>query len=238
MSKLSFPALGRRALLAAGAASLLLAGCSNVIGPGDMPQIYKLVPAKQQAAAGPKAGAGLAIDFPDTPDALDTSRIVISRSPDTMDYYANSAWQDRLPSIVQRALLEGFEQSGRIDQVAFDTAGLRANYLLQTSLRDFEARYDTPDGAPTIVVRIEAKLVTNQDRIIVARMTSSQEVPATANSVDAAVDAFNRASGAAVGQIVDWALAATTMASDQAPAESPAAPMERRHHHRHHRRHH
>ncbi len=208
MSKTSLPAIDRRALLAGGTALIFAAGCSNVIGPPDAPQLYLLRPPFPPPAPGPKVGWALSVVLPDAPDSLDTSRIAISRSAGTMDFYADASWPDHLTALVQTALVEGFEHSGRIEQVAADSAGLHANYLLMTSIRDFEARYDTPDGAPTAVVSLDAKLVTRAVRQIVSHTTVSQEVPAGANTISAAVDALNRAFAAAVGQIVDWTLSA------------------------------
>jgi cholesterol transport system auxiliary component len=131
------------------------------------------------------------------------------------DYFANAAWPDKLPNLVQRALIEAFESSGRIDQVASDTSGVLTDYLLQTEIREFEARYDQPDGPPVALVRVAARLVTRHAHSIVGRVLASREVAATQNSIDAAVEAFDRASGDVVTQIASWSLRAP-------PAARPA----------------
>jgi cholesterol transport system auxiliary component len=202
------PLLDRRALLLMAGAAPLLAACGNIIGPPDASQLYVLRPHATGFAPGPNVAWALAVLAPDASDSLDTTRIAINRSPTTLDYYANAEWPDNLTALVQNALVSGFESSGRIAQVAAESEGLHANYLLQTEIRDFEARYDTPDGAPTAVVRIMAKLVTQKTRVIVGQMLAEQEAPAGANSIDAAVAALNQALAAAVVQIVNWALEA------------------------------
>jgi cholesterol transport system auxiliary component len=207
MSRLLLPTLDRRALLLGGAA-LAVAGCSNVIGPPEASQFYKLEAALPGASGGPRVGWSLAVMLPDTTDALDSNRIAISRSPQTLDYFADAVWPDRLTELVQMSLVQAFEKSGRIEQVSPDTAGLHANVMLQTQIIDFQARYDQPDAAPTAVVTIEAKLVTNRNREIVSHLTASQEAQANANSIPAAVDALDRAFGAVLGQVVGWALSA------------------------------
>ena len=58
------------------------------------------------------------------------------------------------------------------------------------------------------VVRIMAKLVADKTRAIVMQQLAEQEVPATANSIDAAVAALNGALAAVVVQVVNWALTA------------------------------
>jgi len=200
------PAPSRRSILLAGAASFALAGCTNMIGPGPAPQLYVLRPKLDPIADVPEAGWQLGVSLPDAAQSLDTERIALELTSQTMDYYANSAWQDRAPVIVQRALLEGFEKSGKIKAVARDTEGIRADYLLQSDLRSFEARYDVPDTAPTVVVDISAKLVRPQSREIAATLQSRHTATAGTNSVPAVVAAFDEALGQAVEEIVAWAL--------------------------------
>ena len=89
-----------------------------------------------------------------------------------------------------------------------DTSGLENDYVLETDIRDFQARYETPDGAPQIVVGVQAKLVRMPQRQIVASLNAQQQAQAGANTLDAVVVAFNQAAGAAIGQIVTWTLSA------------------------------
>ena len=203
-----FIAPSRRGFLLAGGATIALAGCSGMIGPGAAPQLYVLRPNLGPLADAPSLDWTLTIALPSAPLSLDTARIALQRTPDTMDYYANAAWQDRAPVLVQRALLEAFEKSGKIAAVAGDTEGVRADYLLQTDLRAFEARYPTPDATPEIVVDIVARLLRTPGRKIAATLEDRKTAEAGANSVPAVVAAFDSASAAAVEAIVAWALKA------------------------------
>lgn len=197
----------RRGILTGGAA-LLLAGCSDLIGPSSAPQqLYLLKPMGGPSTAGPKVAWHLSVTAPSAEEHLDTSRIALVQNDNSVDYYANSAWTDHLPELVQNALVEAFENSGRISGVAPDSDGFHAEYVLQTQLRDFEARYDQPDGIPTAVVRIEAKLAPSLGREIVANFTAAHETQAAANSVAAAVHAFDEALGVVLADIVNWTLA-------------------------------
>ncbi|HEY1708549.1 MAG TPA: ABC-type transport auxiliary lipoprotein family protein [Rhizomicrobium sp.] len=194
-----------RRLLLLGGASLGLAACSGIIGPvGDM-QLYLLKPSLAKTPGRP-VNWRLTVLRPDSPQSLDTNRIAISRSPTTMDYYAGAIWTDRLPPLVQDWVVQAFETSGRIGSVAADSAGARSDYDLDLDVRNFEARYDTPDGAPTAVVRIHAKLLTRLKQTIIDDYETGHEAPASANSIDAAVMAFDQAFGAVLADIVDWTL--------------------------------
>ena len=68
--------------------------------------------------------------------------------------------------MVQTRIVDSFENSHKIVAVARESIGLRANYVLQSDLRNFEAMYFY--GKPPIVhVRIVAKLVRMPDRQII-----------------------------------------------------------------------
>jgi cholesterol transport system auxiliary component len=103
-------------------------------------------------------------------------------------------------------MIQAFDSSGRILSVDRDTSGLDADYLLQTEIRDFEARYDTPNGAPQIVINIRAKVARMPQREIAANLDVTQQTAAAANDLDSIVVAFNQATGAAIGQIVTGTL--------------------------------
>jgi cholesterol transport system auxiliary component len=198
--------LDRRGLLI-GSGAFLLAGCSDLIGPTSTPQqLYVLRPTGGAGTNGPKVNWSLAITTTTISDHLDSSRIALTQPDNSVDYYASSAWTDHLPRLVQDALVEAFENSARIAAVSADSEGFHADYVLQAQIRDFEARYDQPDGIPTVWVRIESKLAPSKGREIVASLNSIHQVQTTANSVPAVVQAFNDAMGAVVSDIVNWAL--------------------------------
>jgi cholesterol transport system auxiliary component len=210
----------RRAVLVSGAAFLLV-GCSDLIGPTSTPrQIYLLQPTGGAATAGPKVDFSLAVATTTDSQHLDSSRIALTQNDASIDYYAGSEWSDHLPILVQNALVEAFENSGRIDAVASDTGGFHADYFLQAEIRDFQAHYSVPDGIPTIRVRIEAKLAPTHGREIIADLNSVHEVAASGNSVAEVVRAFDQALGAVFSEIVNWTLA-TPSRADPEPAPVP-----------------
>ena len=209
----TLPHLARRELLLCTVAALALAGCGDlkgIVGPPPAPQLYVLRPTLP-AAAGQPVRWQLTIGPPDAPASLDTNRIALGPSPTRIDYYANAAWPDRAPDVFEALLVEAFDKTGRV-AVARDSSGLATNYLLQTELRDFQANYDTPPvagmpgAAPHIVVQVQAKLLAIPDRRIIGNLNVIQRVDAQSNSMDSIVAAFNQATAAALGQIVDWTL--------------------------------
>jgi cholesterol transport system auxiliary component len=222
MSASSF-AIDRRHLLLTGGAALLLASCANT---GRGTQIYLLKPEPPAATGGARVSWKLAIASPYAPESLNIERIALSRTAATLDYFADSTWTDRLPVVLQNALVETFEKSGRIQGVSRETAGLNADYVLETEIRDFAAHYEGGGEAPEAQVRIAAKLVKLPDRDIVGTMDSSQRAPASENTVAAVVSAFNVALTASLREILDWTLAAPAAAKP--PAAAPARRRRRR----------
>jgi cholesterol transport system auxiliary component len=217
MSKTAGAVFSRRAIIV-GAGAGVLSGCGSIqlIPPPIQPQLYVLRPPITPPMGAPVQWR-LAVGPPDAPASLDTTRIALSRSATTMDYFANAAWNDRVPLLVQRLLIQTCEASKRIVAVDRDTAGTEIDYLLQTEIRNFEARYETPEGAPQIVVSIQAKLTRMPQREIIDNLNVTQQSQAAANNLDSIILAFDTASGAAIAQIAAWTL--------NAPPPPPAPAM-------------
>jgi cholesterol transport system auxiliary component len=138
--------------------------------------------------------------------------VALSRSPTSIDYFANAAWSDRAPLMVQSLLIESFEQTGKIRSVARDTAVLRADYILMPELRRFEARYENGEAPPTVLVRLLVRLVRMPDRTIIGEDLADGRESATANNMDAIVEAYNEALGSVMKRLVGWTL--RTMSQD------------------------
>jgi cholesterol transport system auxiliary component len=196
----------RRALLFA-AASLTLAGCGNLLGPGEPSQIYVLKPTMPPSPGGAPVSWALNVLIPSAADALDTERIALMRGDATLDYYANAVWPDRLPLLVQTALLSAFQDSGRIQAVSRAQDALYADYTIDVDVRDFSAHYGSADGAPRVTVALVCQMALAKSRKVAANFTASQSASASINSVEAVVQAMDMALGAALAQITLWALA-------------------------------
>ncbi|HUB85417.1 MAG TPA: ABC-type transport auxiliary lipoprotein family protein [Rhizomicrobium sp.] len=214
------------ALLAAAPLLFALAGCGSLIGPSNPPpQIYVLDPVFAPVDA-PTVTWQLSVERPDAADVYDTQRIAILRDG-IMDYYANAQWTDETEPLVQRLLVSGFEKSGHIAAVARERDGMHADDVLQIEVHSFVARYDNDNGAPVADVELVAKLLTADRHMVIGTLDSHHEAPASANSIPAAVAAFNVATGQAIDEIVGWAL---RTGSAPAPAAEQTAPPVRRHH--------
>ncbi|HEY6578914.1 MAG TPA: ABC-type transport auxiliary lipoprotein family protein [Rhizomicrobium sp.] len=204
---LQIASVSRRRLLLIGAATAALGGCGSLLGPsGPPPQIYRLEPSFPPPAAGATVSWQLAVGRPYATQTLDTERIALLRGA-AMDYYADAQWNDSAPRLLQDLLVEAFEKSGHIPAVAREAESLRADYALTSELRDFEAQYDTENGAPLVVVDLVVKLLTPGGRVVNS-LDTKQTARAAQNSVASVVVAFDQALGAALSEIVAWTLQA------------------------------
>ena len=221
--------LSRRGLLVSSTALLLLSGCGGLIGPSNPPpQIYVLDPDLRALNDGPAVAWQLAVAAPDASESLDTPRIALHRGA-TLDYFADARWTDAVPLLVQAKLVEAFEKSGRIPAVAATSDAVRADYVLETTLRDFQARYDGANGVPVIVVDIVAHIVTVGRNDVIATHDFHQEATAARNDIPSVVAAFNQASGAAFEEIAGWTMRAARVEKQEAVPSDAAKPPMRRH---------
>jgi len=194
----------RRQLLVTGASLFALSGCSSLhlLEPSqDLGKMYVLSPNLPTVAGAQRASWQIAVQQPEAPSSLSTDRIAILRGQE-MDYYAGSQWTDSTPKLLQGLFVEALEKNGA--NAATDVAGIHADYILQSELRTFEARYDHGDAAPTIAVDLTVKVLITRSATIAASRNFHLEQPASANSVDAAVAAFNQALAALLEQVVPW----------------------------------
>jgi len=193
--------------------AMLVGGCSVPLpGTGERPQLYVLTPKSSYPDDLVHVDWQLLVEKMSSPAALDTARIAVSYSPIEIDYFARANWTDRAPEMVQRLIVESFENSGRIVAVGSDAVGLRSDLLLKAELREFQAEYgkkgDSIAGGdpPRVRVRINGKLVKMPERVIVASKTFEQVVTADRNALDGIVTAFDDALGHTLKQIVVWTL--------------------------------
>lgn len=201
--------IGRRRATLGLAATLAVGGCQGLLpGPQKPLRIYTLTPKTTYPEALPKVGWQLVVELPVAPAGINTNRIALTRTLTTIDYYADASWTDSAPEMVQNLLVESFETTGRILAVGRESVGLRADYVLKTELREFQAEYKSPDATPRAHVRLIGKLVRMPQREIVATTTAEEFAPASANTLNDVVDAFDEALGVVLKRMVVWALTA------------------------------
>jgi cholesterol transport system auxiliary component len=193
-----------------------LAACGGLFPSPPARQLYRPAPSFAFPAGLPHAAVQLAVATPSAAAGLDTRRIALAMSPVSLDYFAGAEWADSLPLLVRTALVEGFEDSRAVAGVAPSSLGARADFVLVTTIRDFDARYGAPHRAPRIEITLDLKLVALPQRRIVAAGLVRSGAQAAENKVPAIVVAFSAALGRGVDNAVVWTV--TNPALSRRPA--------------------
>lgn len=196
--------------LLAGVLVASLGGCSVLPSPPSS-QIYRLTPPIDDPQGRAPVRGALAVALPTAPESLDTDRIALTRGVTRFDYYADSVWTDRLPSLLQTLILEGFEDAGRIRTVTRSGYDVTAGDQLRTEIRRFEAQYPAgADAPPEIVVVLNFQLVSVPGEHVRGEKLVAVRVPAARNQLDAIVRAFDTATGEALDQGIAWTIGEMT----------------------------
>src|SRR5262249_40578823 len=150
------------------AAAFALAGCGDILPkPAPPPALYRLTAPGDFPAGGAPATIQLQVEAPNAEAALDTTRIALSRSTTTLDYFADAAWTDRLPLVLRRQLLASFQNAHRLLPIAGAAAAAHGDAILTIELRHFEAQYSGA-GLPQWRIELNADLISAADRKVIA----------------------------------------------------------------------
>lgn len=199
----------RRQVLLAASCAVPFVGCSVFPDP-PTPQIYRLNAPSPMASDLPHRRIlrrQLVIDLPTASESLDSDRIALIRGRTKFDYYANSLWTDRVPVLIQTLLVEAFEGDGGITQVGRGAQDLTPDYVLATDVRKFEASYGQgADQPPTVVISLSLGLIKMPDHRMLARTLVAEQSPASSNSVESVVEAFDVTIGRILPECVTWTI--------------------------------
>jgi cholesterol transport system auxiliary component len=186
------------------AAALALAGCDGVLPkPAPPPALYRLTAASDFPAGAIAAPVQLQIEVPAAEAALDTPRIALSRSATTLDYFADVAWTDRLPLMLEARLVDSFDNAHRLVALGARAADARSDALLTLELRHFEAEYGAA-GPPRWRIELTAHLISAADRKVIATRTFTGAADATENGMVAIVGAADQAWRGVATDLVAW----------------------------------
>ena len=184
-----------------------LGACSIPIpGQGEAPKLYTLSPKSTFDQALPRADWQLVVDVPVAAGGLNTNRIALQTKPIEMQYYALAQWTETAPQMVQTLLVESFENTGKIVAVGRQAIGLRSDFNLKSELREFQAEYVADATKPTVRVRVNAKIIEQPRRAIIASRNFEQRVISRSGAMDDVVIAFDEALGKVLKDIVEWTL--------------------------------
>ena len=214
---------------------IILAGCSGIaqLQEATTPvDLYLLTPKSTFSSSLPRLKQQIVVIEPTATAAVDTDRIAVQPNALEVQYLPGSRWVDRAPLIVQKLLIESYENSNRVSAVGSSTIGLRADYLIATDIREFQAIAPPLEvGGPLVVeVTLNIKVVdAYEDRIIGSR-SFIEKAPAATDEPSDVISAFDEALGDAMRDAVEWSVrlmvkhAAVQSSDNEALGTSAARP--------------
>jgi len=198
-------------------AALLLAGCGSIGGPRTEVRVFS-PPAKiQPDPAWPKADWQVSVGVQAANQLLDSTTIAVRPTPNVLQTYKGARWADNAPDLLQTAIVEGFEDSGRISGVARFGGNTRGEFGLLLEIRTFETVY--AGGAPEAVIEVQARLLQFRGRASTSKRFR-HAVPGAGADIDSMVAAFGQAMTLVTQDVVGWTLAEGNRLSEAGREES------------------
>ena len=194
-------------------ALLALAGCTNLFKSDAKPeQTYVLrAPSVKAEVAAPAAGtdgaasaasaaaalAVLQVAHPLSAPGLEGPHIMLVQADHRMNFYLGSRWPAPLPDLVEALAADTLRATGEWQSIEDSGSPFPAQYLLQISVRRFDADYTRGGSAPTVEVELDCTLGARGGREPVASFVAEGSASASGDRMHEVVDAFARASDAA-----------------------------------------
>jgi len=145
----------------------------------------------------------LAINIPLGEASLDTERIALTPSPYERDYLADGQWPDRLPKIMQEALVEGLSERWGGTYVSRSGTGLQEDYLLQTEIQDFSVHHLKTER-PEVRLKIAFKVINLRKRTVLVGHVFSVKEPVCSLAMKGIVEAFNKGFHLLLQEAMPW----------------------------------
>ncbi len=186
------------------ASALFVSSCVSVL-PEAAPAKprFHIVAADADALSGDALDFSLVIDEPRSTRVYDSVRIAVASAPGRIEYLAGAEWADRAPRLFQTALVQTFEDAGRILAVGDRSSLPVADFVLQTDMRRMELKVQDGEAAD---ISVYARLTDGKGEIFAARKFEAR-IPANSTKPDAVYAAFNTGFDQVVTDLVAWTYA-------------------------------
>jgi cholesterol transport system auxiliary component len=208
---------GRTVALCAG---LALSGCLGGLKNGTpQPANYRIN--APELAAGPAVAADVLVTVEATAPGLDGVGIAARFPSSRLDYIADARWPVRTPALVESALIESLQNSGRLRSVQGDFSRFRATHTIALEVRRFEADYAAGEP-PVAEVALAVTIGRHSDRRVLASFAVEAEEKAAENRVSSVVAALDGAFGTAAAELAEKSLEAIAADVARPSGETPS----------------
>ncbi|MBS0379299.1 MAG: membrane integrity-associated transporter subunit PqiC [Proteobacteria bacterium] len=187
---------------AAALACLLLAGCTGLFTSHAQPeQTYYLRAPAIPAGGGPvaaPAAPSVRIARPSPDPGLDSSHLMLLQTDHRMSFYTGARWPAPMPEMVSALAVQTLRAGGQWGSVADSASPFPSDYLLQITVRRFDADYTTGGAAPAVQVVFDCVIGRRDGREVVGTFVVTGSAAASANRLGEVVAAFEQATDQAL----------------------------------------
>lgn len=204
---------------------LLLSGCSGLLHSSAPPaQTYYLraplasaapAAAATSVAVVPEAQLSLRVEPAIAGPGFDTAHILLVQADHRMNFYAASRWPAAAPQVIEALSVETLRASGAWSSVQDASSPFPAQYLLQITVRRFDADY-TAGAVPAVHVVLDCTIGRREGREVIASFVAQGTQSAAADRMGEVVAAFEQAAGTALTSLSQQA--GEAVRAERAPA--------------------
>jgi cholesterol transport system auxiliary component len=196
-------------------AMLAGAGCGSLLEtklPSSASYVLAPLPASSSGVA--RSEADLSIGRPDVAPGLDSERIAVLKGRQ-LDYYRGAQWGGRMTELVQTLVVDSFEDQQLFRSVTSEQSRVPGEYVLDVSVRDFQAEYAGASASPTARVTIIGRLIRVTDRQLVETFAATAQSKASDNRMTDVAAAFETAAHKVVLELAQKTAVAIAGDSDK-----------------------
>lgn len=148
------------------------------------------------------------IEKPDSSEFLDSTRIAVRLSNNTMKVFEAARWSDSVPDLLQSHLSQTFNDSGKIIATTGLDTNTASDALLLLDIRQFEAVYSDDDKSASAVISVQANVQSLRNNRIIASKHFKVSVPSSDKNIPQVMAAFDMALQQLSQDILSWTLTA------------------------------
>lgn len=189
--------------IAATVALMTLSACALLSTP-DPVQTYRFGSVSASpAAAAVERPVQVTLRRVEFPEAVEGDKLLGVTGNETA-YIKGARWVSPAADLYMESIENTFAAQATRVRLIGPRELTRGERSLDIDIRRFEARYDAPGLAPTIVLTARARLLTLPERTVAAEEVFTIEQPASANRISSIVEAFDTATRDLNARIVAW----------------------------------
>lgn len=192
------------------ASLLVIGGCGLLPKPPPLPAFYAL-DAPLQATTASASGPTLIVAPPRAAAGFDSTRILYTRQPHRLDYYAHSEWVDTPARMLAPLVVAALAHSGRFGAVILVPAAAAGDLRLDTEV--LRLQQDFAGTASQQRFTLRATLVDSRTRKVLASAVFDQAVPAASEDAYGGVVAANLAVARVLQSLTEFCVQASAAAA-------------------------